>query len=158
MIELMDWLARLQKKNSEASVAELMAQLSLMDILQRNQDETDLDAVQLMTLHAAKGLEFPHVFLVGFEEELIPHATSIQEDNIEEERRLAYVGITRAEKSLTMTMARTRKRFGERIVCEPSRFLDELPEDEIEWLGGKASKEKSTQNKGQSHLDGLKAL
>ncbi len=68
------------------------------------------------------------------------------------------MGITRAEKSLTMTMARTRKRYGERIVCEPSRFLDELPEDEIEWLGGKASKEKATQDKGKSHLDGLKAL
>ena len=158
VIELMDWLARLQKKDADASVAELMAQLLLMDILQRNQDESDIDAVQLMTLHAAKGLEFPHVFLVGFEEELIPHATSIQEDNIEEERRLAYVGITRAEKSLTMTMARTRKRYGEKIICEPSRFLDELPEDEIEWLGGKASKEKATEEKGKSHLAGLKAL
>jgi len=158
VMELMDWLARLQKKDSEASVAELMAQLSLMDILQRNEDDADIDAVQLMTLHAAKGLEFPHVFLVGFEEELIPHATSIQEDNIEEERRLAYVGITRAEKSLTMTMARTRKRYGEKIICEPSRFLEELPEDEIEWLGGKASKEKSTQVKGKAHLAGLKAL
>ena len=158
VMELMDWLARLQKKDSDASVAELMAQLSLMDILQRNQDESDIDAVQLMTLHAAKGLEFPHVFLVGFEEELIPHATSIQEDNIEEERRLAYVGITRAERSLTMTMARTRKRYGEKVICEPSRFLDELPEDEIEWLGGKASKEKATEEKGKSHLAGLKAL
>jgi len=158
VMELMEWLARLQKKDADASVAELMAQLSLMDILQRNQDDADIDAVQLMTLHAAKGLEFPHVFLVGFEEELIPHATSILEDNIEEERRLAYVGITRAEKSLTMTMARTRKRYGEKIICEPSRFLEELPEDEIEWLGGKASKEKSTQVKGKAHLDGLKAL
>lgn len=158
VMELMAWLMRLQKKDSEASVAELMAQLSLMDILQRNEDETESDAVQLMTLHAAKGLEFPHVFLVGFEEELIPHATSIAEDNIEEERRLAYVGITRAEKSLTLTMARTRKRFGEKIVCEPSRFIEELPEDDIEWLGGKASKEKSTQDKGKSHLAGLKAL
>ena len=158
VMELMDWLARLQKKNTDASVAELMAQLSLMDILQRNQDETKLDAVQLMTLHAAKGLEFPHVYLVGFEEELIPHATSIQEDNIEEERRLAYVGITRAEKTLTMTMARSRKRYGEKVICEPSRFLDELPEDEITWLGGKASKEKTTKNKGNAHLEGLKAL
>jgi len=158
VMELMDWLKRLQQKDSDASVAELMAQLSLMDILQRNEDESEQDAVQLMTLHAAKGLEFPHVFLVGFEEELIPHATSIQEDNIEEERRLAYVGITRAEKSLTMTMARTRKRYGEKILCEPSRFIEELPEDEIEWLGGKASKEKSTPDKGKAHLAGLKAL
>ncbi len=158
VMELMEWLARLQKKDSDASVAELMAQLSLMDILQRNQDETEQDAVQLMTLHAAKGLEFPHVFLVGFEEELIPHASSIQEDNIEEERRLAYVGITRAEKSLTMTMAQSRKRYGEKIICEPSRFIDELPEEDIEWLGGKASKEKTSQDKGKAHLEGLKAL
>jgi ATP-dependent DNA helicase Rep len=158
VVELMDWLARMQKKDDQASVAELMAQLSLMDILQRNQDESELDAVQLMTLHAAKGLEFPHVYLVGFEEELIPHATSINEDNIEEERRLAYVGITRAEKSLTMTMASTRKRYGEKIVCEPSRFLDELPEEDLEWFGVKASKEKATEAKGKAHLDGLKAL
>jgi len=158
VVELMDWLAKMQKKDDQASVAELMAQLSLMDILQRNQDESELDAVQLMTLHAAKGLEFPHVYLVGFEEELLPHATSINEDNIEEERRLAYVGITRAEKSLTMTMASTRKRYGEKIVCEPSRFLDELPEEDLEWFGVKASKEKATEAKGKAHLDGLKAL
>ncbi len=158
VMELMEWLTRLQKKDADASVAELMAQLSLMDILQRNQDDKDTDAVQLMTLHAAKGLEFPHVFLVGFEEDLIPHATSIQEDNIEEERRLAYVGITRAEKTLTMTMATTRKRYGEKISCEPSRFLEELPEEDIEWLGGKASKEKTTADKGKSHLAGLKAM
>jgi len=101
-------------------------------------------------VRSAKGLEFPHVFVVGFEEELIPHATSIQEDNIEEERRLAYVGITRAEKSLTMTMARSRKRYGEKIVCEPSRFIEELPEDDTEWMGGgNASKEKDSQDKGK---------
>ncbi len=158
VMDLLEWLQRMQKKDAEAGVAELMAQLSLMDILQRNENESDQDAVQLMTLHAAKGLEFPHVFLVGFEEELLPHAVSIAEDNVEEERRLAYVGITRAEKSLTMTMARVRKRYGEKTLCEPSRFLEELPEDEIEWQGGKGAKEKSTKDKGRAHLDGLKAL
>ncbi|HHO59471.1 MAG TPA: DNA helicase Rep [Thiotrichales bacterium] len=158
VMDLLEWLQKMQKKDADAGVAELMAQLSLMDILQRNENESEQDAVQLMTLHAAKGLEFPHVFLVGFEEELLPHATSIAEDNIEEERRLAYVGITRAEKSLTMTMARVRKRYGERIICEPSRFLEELPEDEIEWHGGKASKEKATKDKGKAHLEGLKAM
>ncbi len=158
VMELMEWLQRMQKKDEDAGVAELMSQLALMDILQRNENDAEQDAVQLMTLHAAKGLEFPHVFLVGFEEELLPHAVSIQEDSIEEERRLAYVGITRAEKSLTMTMARVRKRYGEKNLCEPSRFLEELPEDEIEWQGGKASKEKSTKDKGKAHLEGLKAL
>jgi len=158
VMELLEWLQRMQKKDEEAGVAELMTQLALMDILQRNENDSDQDAVQLMTLHAAKGLEFPNVFLVGFEEELLPHAVSIQEDSIEEERRLAYVGITRAERCLTMTMAKVRKRYGEKNLCEPSRFLEELPEDEIEWLGGKASKEKSTKGKGKAHLDGLKAM
>ncbi len=158
VLDLLDWLQAMQKKDAEAGVAQLMAQLSLMDILQRNENESDQDAVQLMTLHAAKGLEFPHVFLVGFEEELLPHATSIAEDSIEEERRLAYVGITRAEKSLTMTMARVRKRYGEKNTVEPSRFLEELPEEEIEWQGGKAAREKSSKDKGRAHLMGLKTL
>jgi hypothetical protein len=78
---------------------------------------------------------------------------------IEEERRLTYVGITRAQRTLNLTMARTRKRYGERIVCEPSRFMEELPDDEIEWIGGaRGSQQKSTQEKGRSHLDSLKQL
>jgi ATP-dependent DNA helicase Rep len=76
-----------------------------------------------MTLHAAKGLEFPHVFIIGMEEEILPHRTSIEEDGIEEERRLAYVGITRAQRSLVFTLANSRKRDGEKMDCEESRFL-----------------------------------
>ncbi len=157
VLELQEWIGRLEKSEETSKLAELVSRLSLMDILQRNKDERDVDAVQLMTLHAAKGLEFPHVFLVGFEEDLLPHATSIQQDTIEEERRLAYVGITRAQRTLTMTLARTRKRYGERIICEPSRFLEELPRDELEWQGG-ASQQKSVQQKGRAHLDGLRKL
>lgn len=157
--DLLDWLKKLQKEDESEGITEIISRLTLMDILSRNDDKQNADAVQLMTLHAAKGLEFPHVYLVGFEEGLLPHQTSIDEDSIEEERRLAYVGITRAQRSLNLTMARTRKRYGERIVCEPSRFLEELPEDELEWLGGsRGSKEKSTQEKGRSHLDSLKQL
>ncbi|MCK4705570.1 MAG: ATP-binding domain-containing protein, partial [Gammaproteobacteria bacterium] len=121
------------------------------------EDDKAQDAVKLMTLHAAKGLEFPHVYLVGFEEDLIPHLVSIQEDSIEEERRLAYVGITRAQRTLTMSMARVRKRYGDKVMCEPSRFLEELPEDDLEWSGGKHDV-KSTPETGRSHLAGLKEL
>ena len=162
--ELLEWLSKLQKKDESTGLAEIISQLTLMDILQRDEDKQSADAVQLMTLHAAKGLEFPHVFLVGFEEGLLPHQTSIDEAGdeeaaIEEERRLAYVGITRAQRSLSITMAQIRNRYGERVVCEPSRFLEELPEDDLEWVGGgRASKEKSTQEKGRSHLDSLKQM
>jgi ATP-dependent DNA helicase Rep len=157
--DLLDWLKKLQKEDDAEGITDIISRLTLMDILQRDDDKQNADAVQLMTLHAAKGLEFPHVYLVGFEEGLLPHQTSIDEDSIEEERRLAYVGITRAQRSLNLTMATTRKRYGERMVCEPSRFLEELPEDELEWIGGiKGSKQKSTQEKGRSHLDSLKQL
>jgi ATP-dependent DNA helicase Rep len=157
--DLLEWLKKMQKDDEAEGLTDIISRLTLMDILQRDDNKQNADAVQLMTLHAAKGLEFPHVYLVGFEEGLLPHQTSIDEDGIEEERRLAYVGITRAQRSLSLTMARTRKRYGERMLCEPSRFLEELPDDELEWIGGgKGSQHKSTQEKGRSHLDSLKQL
>ena len=78
-----------------------------------------------MTLHAAKGLEFPHVYFVGLEEGLLPHARSIDDDTVEEERRLAYVGITRAQHRLTLCHTKTRARYGKRAESVPSRFLFE---------------------------------
>ena len=81
-----------------------------------------------MTLHNAKGLEFDHVFVVGMEEGTFPHARSLDEHNLEEERRLAYVGITRARRSLTLTYAKLRSSWGEREYRMPSRFLSEIPE------------------------------
>jgi DNA helicase-2/ATP-dependent DNA helicase PcrA len=82
----------------------------------------------LMTLHNAKGLEFGHVFIVGMEEGTFPHARSLDEQNLEEERRLFYVGITRAKKTLTLSYARIRLTYGEREYQMPSRFLSEIPE------------------------------
>jgi DNA helicase-2/ATP-dependent DNA helicase PcrA len=81
-----------------------------------------------MTLHNAKGLEFGHVFVVGMEEGTFPHARSLDEQNLEEERRLCYVGITRAKKTLTLTYARMRTTYGGREYQMPSRFLSEIPE------------------------------
>lgn len=81
-------------------------------MMERGESEEELDQVQLMTLHASKGLEFPYVFLVGMEEGLLPHQSSIDEDNVDEERRLAYVGITRAQKELIFTLCRERRQYG----------------------------------------------
>jgi len=110
-------------------------------------------------LHASKGLEFPHVYIIGMEEELLPHRNSIADDNIEEERRLCYVGITRAREQLSMTYCAKRKQFGELIDCAPSRFLDELPMEDIHWEGrdGEADPEQN-QQRGQETLRGLKGL
>jgi len=157
--ELTDWLARLYKDEKGKTLGELVAHMSLMDILERNKEESNTDAVSLMTLHAAKGLEFPYVFMVGVEEETLPHRTSIMEDNLEEERRLTYVGITRAQKELVITYAKRRRRYGEDIECEPSRFLTELPEDEIEWEGGGRKLDEATsKQRGRDHLAALKDM
>jgi len=85
------------------------------------------DKVQLMTLHSAKGLEFPAVFIAGVEDHIIPHEKGAMETGLEEERRLFYVGITRAKEKLCLSMARSRLRMGKPFPTTPSRFLHELP-------------------------------
>jgi ATP-dependent DNA helicase Rep len=156
--ELIDWVGRLLAKDPDSTLADIVNKLILIDILEQA-DEQEATSVQLMTLHASKGLEFPYVYLVGMEEELLPHRESIEGELIEEERRLAYVGITRAQKELCFTLARQRRKAGEVVECQPSRFLDELPQDSLEWFGKShdRSEEKSKQV-AKSHLMGLKEL
>lgn len=158
--ELLSWLARLQDEDGKGrDLAQLVAHLTLMDIIERQDEETEDDRVVLMTLHAAKGLEFPHVYLVGMEEELLPHRSSIEDDNIAEERRLAYVGLTRAQRNLVMSCAERRRRGGELVRCEPSRFIQELPSDDLRWEGrGSKLSPEEKQARGQASLAGLKAM
>ncbi|WP_462401663.1 DNA helicase Rep [Pseudomonas sp. Marseille-QA0332] len=123
-------------EDGEMTIEDAIGKLVLRDMLERQQEEEEnAEGVQMMTLHASKGLEFPYVFIMGMEEEILPHRSSIEADTIEEERRLAYVGITRARQTLAFTFAAKRKQYGEVIDCTPSRFLDELPADDLSWEG-----------------------
>ncbi len=128
--ELLGWLERMATRLDDGSLAEVLNHLALMDRLSR-EDEDDDDAVRLMTLHAAKGLEFERVYLVGVEEELLPHRNSEAPAQLEEERRLAYVGITRARRSLALSYAQTRSRHGQQFTVTPSRFLEEIRGDDV---------------------------
>ncbi|MGB8712944.1 MAG: DNA helicase Rep [Onishia taeanensis] len=136
-----------------------ISRLVLRDILEQQAEEDDSDRVQLLTMHASKGLEFPHVYLMGLEEDLLPHRNAVEAGTVEEERRLAYVGITRARRTLTLTLARQRKAYGELLDCTPSRFLDELPPDDLDWEG-RADKEdpEKKQARGKDAIAGLRSL
>ncbi|NND69659.1 MAG: DNA helicase Rep [Halioglobus sp.] len=143
----------------QVNLEEAIARLVLRDLLeQQDEEEKGPDSVQLMTLHASKGLEYPHVFIIGMEEKLLPHRASIEDGNIEEERRLAYVGITRAQQTLTMTMAQKRRQFGETLDCEPSRFIEELPQEDLTFQGGGESSSADNAERAQETLAGLKSL
>jgi ATP-dependent DNA helicase Rep len=160
VLELIEWLKKLatDEDNNEKPLAEIIAKVMLLDILERNEEQEASEQVSLMTLHAAKGLEFPHVFLIGFEENLIPHQNSIDTDNIEEERRLAYVGITRAQQTCTFSYCSHRKRYGEIVECEPSRFLNELPLEDLEWPDKNQTDPGATKAKGKTNLAHLKTM
>ncbi|WP_035045416.1 DNA helicase PcrA [Anoxybacillus flavithermus] len=134
-----------EQVNEDKSLVAFLTDLALVadiDQLDNNSEGQTSDAVVLMTLHSAKGLEFPVVFLVGLEEGIFPHNRSLNdEDEMEEERRLAYVGITRAEEQLFLTRAHMRTLFGQTHVNTPSRFIDEIPEELIEYAHKRAKKQ-----------------
>jgi len=157
--ELVAWLERLYRAGDPRdTLSDLVARLALMTNLDR-EDEAGDGQVRLMTLHAAKGLEFPHVFLVGLEEGLLPHAQALAEDGEAEERRLAYVGITRAQRTLTLSHCRKRRRYGEWQDCEPSRFLAEIPDSLVrrEDRDGPADPERSRQRR-RDHMAAMRQL
>jgi superfamily I DNA/RNA helicase len=123
--------------------------------LDREREEEKAESkkgVTLITMHAAKGLEFPHVHIIGAEEGILPHSRSVTEGNLDEERRLFYVGITRAMRSLTITHCHTRQRYGETTSCAPSRFLKEIEGEGVEVT---SSDEIRSQPADESYVDAM---
>ncbi len=153
--DFIGWLKR-KAEADEKSLIEMVQTVALINMLEGRDQEPD--AVSLSTLHAAKGLEFPHVFIVGAEEEILPFRDS-DEKQIEEERRLMYVGITRAERSLQISYCSRRKRGKDWMPCEPSRFLEEMPEGELVYAGGHAEAVATvSRDEGMDKLAKLKAM
>lgn len=131
-----------------------LALVADIDKLDENEEE-DQDAVILMTLHAAKGLEFPVVFLMGMEEGVFPHSRSLMEDaEMEEERRLAYVGITRAEEELYLSSAKMRTLFGRTNMNLESRFIREIPADLLDNLNEKKKQKHRLAKQEKDRKDG----
>jgi ATP-dependent DNA helicase Rep len=154
--ELVEWLKESSRKASGDGVGDLAAQLAILAHADRDDPG---NAVRLMTLHSAKGLEFRQVFIIGCEDGTLPHEGALDEGRLDEERRLFYVGITRAKEALCLSYAARRQRYGEVLRLKPSRFLAELPADDLRW-DGKDPEADATDRaaRRQSHLDHLAAL
>jgi ATP-dependent DNA helicase Rep len=132
--EFASWLQ--QKGEAEnKTLVDLIQTIALINML--DQAEDTFDGVQLSTLHAAKGLEFRHVFLIGVEEGILPHREAVESGKVEEERRLMYVGITRARQSLHLYYCERRKQNRQWMSCAPSRFIAEMGKDDVRFSGGK---------------------
>ena len=167
---VLDFIGWLTKKGDSSTdfgnetegknLLELTQMVSLMSMLEGRED-AEPDAVKLSTLHAAKGLEFGHVFLIGVEEGILPHSSSLEagsESQIEEERRLMYVGITRAQKSLTISWCKKRKRAGEIQHCEPSRFISELPTADVKHFGNPFNDPEVSKDFGKERMANIRAM
>jgi len=153
--DFIGWLKR-KAQADEKNLLEMIQTVALISMLEEKNAEPD--AVSLSTLHAAKGLEYPHVFIVGAEEDILPFRDS-DEKQIEEERRLMYVGITRAERSLQVSYCSRRKRGKEWFNCDPSRFIDEMPKEELIYGGEHANTVSVvTRDEGMDKLARLKAM
>jgi len=152
--ELAGWFRAMQRDGARAS--DLAAQLALLTHADRDDGG---NALRLMTMHSAKGLEFRFVYIVGVEDGTLPHAGSLEEGRLDEERRLFYVGITRAKERLCLAYAARSRRYGEIVANEPSRFLAELPQDDLHWDGRDAEQDAETKREvASSHLARLASL
>lgn len=152
--EFANWLTK-KGEEDEKTLIDLTQTIALINMLDKK--DVSVDAVQLSTLHAAKGLEFKHVFLIGIEENILPHRESQTPEKMEEERRLMYVGITRAQRSLHLSYCEKRKQGKELIACEPSRFIEEMGKDRLRFSGGKAA-ELPDKASGAARLAAMKAM
>lgn len=133
---LSTWIKNLIQGNNfekPISLLDIVTKMTLRDVINNEKQYKDSNQVQLMTLHSSKGLEFSSVFIIGMSEGILPNIKSINENNIEEERRLTYVGMTRAKKQLFLTYCQTRIQYGQKLYTVPSRFLFELPEEDLHW-------------------------
>ncbi|MDC8014203.1 UvrD-helicase domain-containing protein [Tahibacter soli] len=154
LTELADWFRAMQKDGGSAG--DLAAQLALLSHADRDDPG---NSVRLMTLHGSKGLEFRYVFIVGVEDGQLPHEGSIEEGRLDEERRLMYVGITRAKERLCLSYSARSRRFGEVFKNDPSRFLAELPADDLHWDGRDAEQDAEAKKEvATSHLARLANL
>ncbi|WP_289005482.1 DNA helicase Rep [uncultured Kingella sp.] len=154
--DLAGWLAK-KGEEGEKNLIELTQTIALMTLLE-GRDDGEIDAVKMSTLHASKGLEYPFVYLVGCEEGLFPHADSVEAGALEEERRLMYVGITRAKQQLTLTHCIKRKRQGTFVFPEPSRFINEMPQGDLDILGRKGGKPIVSKEEGRERLGNMLAM
>ena len=127
-----------------------------LDTEREEEREEAGDAVTLITMHSCKGLEFPHVFIVGMEEGLLPHSRSKEENTLDEERRLFYVALTRAKESLTISHCASRKKFGQSMPCHPSSFLHDLPDELVEHADEAAKRPVSAQS-GRNQFAAMRA-
>ncbi|MEI7455443.1 MAG: UvrD-helicase domain-containing protein [Nitrosomonadales bacterium] len=153
--DFIGWLKR-KSEADEKSLIAMVQTIALINMLEGKDKEQE--AVSLSTLHAAKGLEFPHVFIIGAEEDILPFRDS-DAKGIEEERRLMYVGVTRAERTLQISYCKRRRRGKDWALCEPSRFLEEMPQSELVFAGGHAEAvQVVTKDEGMDKLARLKAM
>lgn len=155
--DFVGWINR-KSTADEKTLLAMTQTIALMNLLESREEETD--AVSLSTLHAAKGLEYGHVFMIGVEEGVLPHERSESPEQIEEERRLMYVGITRAQRSLHISYCIKRRQGKEWRTCEASRFLKELPADDVVFAGAvpAGTAPEVSKDEGKAKLARLKAM